>query len=823
LSFTERPAITEPHLIRPRLERLLDDGTHQVTLVRAGPGWGKTALAASWAARQLQPVAWLTLRRRHSTVPAFCSAVAAALHAAFPEASVPGRFGHVADEAGLRRLCGGFRRPVPLVLDDLHAIDGSPAMRVLAALIRRRPAGLRFVLLGRTEPDLPLHVPRASGEVAALGAAELRFDEGEAAALVALLRPGAGTATVRAITGPAEGWPVSLRLAAGTHGGDPGEAIGDYLSREVIAAQSPAVRRFLMRTSVVDEVPPELADALTGGTGSRRVLALLDRSIGLVSGSRYHGQLRAQLRRMLDREAPGEVTGLHRRAAHWYAGERRIPEAMRHAADAHDWDHVSRLVVTLGPGAALSARWRSFTEVLQRIPPELLVTTPEFLVCAAILAVFAGEHRALPGLIGQARELLAGRPAADRLATDLAIDMIEVGAVMRVTGDMPAMLAATGGVLDRLRDVSPETLPIVPHARAVAKINLGLALLWTLQLTEAHRHLHDGMAEARALGMALVAINAEGHLALIAYFRGSLREAERRACAAYAEAERLGATATIQITAGYLALALVEVERDRHTEAQVVLRNSQHSAADPPEATLAVVSVLVRAHLALAVGDPAAAGSALRQARDEAGASLRAPLIDRWLDAVQSEIDLTLGEPARVVARLGLAPGLSPAELVILGRARLALGQGADELNRVLAGNDPLAAVTAGITLALAAEARGETARGEAARVDAARGAAAAARAIELAEREGVARPFRVLGAAHLRKPEAEPALADPLTEREIEVLRFLPSVLTAGEIAVELGVSVNTVKAHLRSIYRKLGAARRREAVTRATGLGLL
>ncbi|WP_433829926.1 LuxR C-terminal-related transcriptional regulator [Actinoplanes sp. CA-015351] len=829
MSSTEQPAIAEPHLIRPRLHGLLDDGVQRgVTLVRAGPGWGKTTLAAAWAARRPQPVAWLTLRRLHSTGPAFCSAVAAALHAAFPPASVPGRFGHVSDETGLRRLCAGFARPVPLVLDDLQAIDGSPAMRLLAALIRRQPAGLRFVLLGRTEPDLPLHVPRSSGRLFPISTADLRFDDREAAALIAMLRPGTVTASSGAIVAAAEGWPVGLRLAAVTHGNDPGEVIGDYLTREVIAGQNAAIRRFLMRTSVVDEVSPELADALTGSTGSRRALALLERRTGLVSGSRYHGQLRAELRRTMRREAPDEVAELHRLAARWYAGQRRAAEALRHAAEAEDWDYLSHLVVALGPGIALSAQWRTFAEVLQRIPPELLITTPEFVVCAAIQTVFAGEHRALPGLISRARELMAGRSPAERLAVDLAVDMMEAGAVMRVTGDMPGVVAATGGVLARLRDAGPMTLPIVPYVRVTAKINKGLALMWLIRLQDAHRYLSEGLAEARDLGMPLAEINAEGHLALIAYFRGSLREAERRACTAYGQAEMIGATASIQVTAACLALALVEVERDRHAEAQVVLRNSQHSAADPPEATLAVVSVLVRAHLALALGDPAAAAAVLRQARDDAGPALRAPLIDRWLDAVQSEIDLALGEPARVVERLGQVAGLSPAELVLLGRARLALGQGAEELNRVLAGADPLAAVTAGITIALAAEARGEAARGEsarseAARVDAARGAAAAARAVALAAQEGVARPFRILGAEHLRKPEPDATLAEPLTEREIEVLQFLPSVLTASEIATELGVSVNTIKAHLRSIYRKLGAARRREAVTHANGLGLL
>jgi LuxR family maltose regulon positive regulatory protein len=147
-----------------------------------------------------------------------------------------------------------------------------------------------------------------------------------------------------------------------------------------------------------------------------------------------------------------------------------------------------------------------------------------------------------------------------------------------------------------------------------------------------------------------------------------------------------------------------------------------------------------------------------------------------------------------------------------------------------------VAAVTAWIALALLAEAQGHVSRS----VD------AMSRAGTLARRNGIRRPFRRFDPARIAAltgrqrwleedegtgpavfempPHPEPAApAEPLSERELDVLRFLPTVLTAGEIADSLGISVNTVKAHMRAIYRKLGAARRREAVVRARQLGLL
>ncbi|MEU4691516.1 LuxR C-terminal-related transcriptional regulator [Actinoplanes sp. NPDC023714] len=829
MNSTEPPAIAEPHLVRPRLHRLLDEGVQRaVTTVQAGPGWGKTTLAAGWAGSRSQPVAWLTLQRRHATVPAFCADVAAALHGAFPPAAAPGRSrqvrapridpGPVTDEAGLRRLAAGLGRPVPLILDDLQAVQGSPALRVLAGLIRRQPPSLRLVLIGRTEPGLPLQVPRSSGALFPISTADLRFDEREAAALIARLRP-----EVKFSDGPsdpastimklAEGWPLGIRLAAASTGTDPGEVIGDYLSREVIAGQSAAIRRFLLRTSIVDEVSPELADALTGTPGSRRILTALERATGLVSGYRYHGQLRAELRRGLDREAPDEVADLHRRAARWYAEARMMPQAIRHAADAGDWDYLSRLAVGLAPGLSVSPYRLDFLRALHRIPARLLPTTPEFLVCAAMLAVDTGDFRAMPGLIARARAMLAGRPPADRLAADTVLDILEASVVLRMSGDIPAMLAASEGIVDRMRDADPRVLPIAPHVRVVATIMRGLALIWMIRIDEARQCLGDGLAEARAMGMPLTAVSAMGHLALLAYFDGTLGEAERQACAAYEQAEKLGATGMVQATASYLALALVEVERDRLAEAQAMLRNAQHASADPPEAPLFVVAALVRAHLALAGGDHGAAAAVLRQAREERGPALRAPLLERWMDLVEYEIDLAAGRPGRVVELLGRVAHPSPAEMMVLGRALLATGDragGEELLRRVTAAADPLSACSAWIVIALEAGARGDTARG----------AAAAARAVALAEPEGIRRPFRVLGAEHLLRADV---VLDPLSERELEVLRYLPSVLTANEIAEELGISVNTIKAHLRSIYRKLGAARRREAVDRAAQAGLL
>jgi LuxR family maltose regulon positive regulatory protein len=254
------------------------------------------------------------------------------------------------------------------------------------------------------------------------------------------------------------------------------------------------------------------------------------------------------------------------------------------------------------------------------------------------------------------------------------------------------------------------------------------------------------------------------------------------------------------------------------------------------------------ARLALAQGQPTKARGFLEQAWRQRDPRMRAPGLDRWLLLAESEVDLMTGVPERVEARYaGSARGDGPSmpEQVIRARAAFAL-RDLERAENLLAWtatsmSETVATVEAQILTALIADARGHGMQA----VDGLAGALA------LAEREGIRRPFIAMGGDRLASLlDRQNLLADgsmpfgadilnamkatvrrsrpsypagSLSEREVEVLHYLPTMLTAGEIATELGVSVNTVKAHMRSIYRKLEAARRREAVTRAYDCGLL
>ncbi|MEU4426606.1 LuxR C-terminal-related transcriptional regulator [Actinoplanes sp. NPDC024001] len=858
-----RPRVPQGVLWRPRLAEALDAGVRRaVTMLCAGPGWGKTALVSSWAGTRSAagPIAWLTLDPQHDDPHTFWSDLILSLRAAGaipPTNSVPEPAPRTAvDDTVFRRAFTAALGALPVVtvvvLDDLHRVTDSRVLNGLAGLLADVPERLRFVLISRSEPAVPLHRLRAAGHLTELRAADLAFRVEEAGELLAARGRRPSGAELAALVRGTEGWGAGLRLTGETAAGS--GAVEDYLVREVLAEQPPQIQDFLLRTSVPDRVCGELADALTGQRYGHRTLEGLERAnvfverIGPGRWFRYHQMFRAALRHQLTLVQPEAAPRLNLLAAQWCAGKGNGLTALNHAAAAGDWDFVARLVVDRGLQLFASVDRAEVIEVLRRIPADRLAGTAELAVSAALLAYAEGDLDVMPQRLARARSLLAGRGGGYRAGIDLALTVMESGAVLRRHGDMPRLTAASTEMLDELAALRWDQVPARLQYRAMALSNKGTGLLWTGRLDHAERYLWAAASGARASGVPLVEISAFTHLALLAFVQGTLNGAREHVTAAADVARRIDARERPASALGYLTDAMIESERGREVEAEALLRRGLHALGDNPETTLAVVAALVRARLLLDRGEPLAARSALHRARTEAGPRLAAPLLDRLVGIGIAEADLAAGDPAAVVARYAhrpAVPALFPAEQICLARAYLATGQepaAESLLARVRESPDRVAGVSAWILTALGADAHGRGARaGE-----------ALTRAFAEAEPELIRRPFRVFGAprltvlterqqwlTELRGPVSDGVLAEitgelpvlgegahtagPLSERELEVLHYLPTVLTAAEIAEKLGISVNTVKAHMRSIYRKLGVGRRREAVVQSRQLGLL
>jgi LuxR family maltose regulon positive regulatory protein len=866
---TSRPRMVRAAVPRPYLTALLGDAVRRpVTLVCAGAGWGKTIAVSSWAETHHGPVAWLSVDAHDNDPQLFWAYVLAALRVAgvvSPDNPLAELGSVPADElergnrlaAGLARLA---HRTV-LVIDDLQEIDDADVLHGLSRLLDRLPPVLRVVLVSRTEPQLRLHRLRADGRLAEIDTEHLAFTGDEAVDLIARHGLDLDAEDVAKLVGRTEGWATGLQLSAAYLAGRDGagladvagdlRAVDDYLTEEVLADRTRRQRRFLMQTSICENLCAGLADAITDADDGQRILELLERDNDFVFrlGAkplwfRYHHLLRDVLQHRLRRETPAAVPELHRRAARWHLANSSVLEALEHAVQAQDWPYVGRLVVAEAGPLMVSAHRPAVVKILRAVPPARLASTPELMICAAMLLFHTGDYEAIPARLDAARAGMAGRPAAEREPVAIMSGMLQLAAD-RAVGDMPAVIDGTGRLLDLLADARSTAVPAIAQSRAIALNNRGLAMLWTGRLDEAERHLWAGRNAARAAGVELAEINATGHLALLQATAGSVHEAARLADGAVDRADRRGWRYALQTVAAHVAQALVRLTGQDLDGAARAVRDAQRGHLSDPEPAQRLMLLGVRARLATARGAYARAGELLDEAGRDRGPRLTVPAVDRWLALAAAELDLATGRPDRVEERYAESDRPSTAERIVLARAACLSGD-RHRAEEILAATtvderDTVARVEAGLLGALVADARGHG-------IQATDQLAAA---VTVAAREGIRRPFAAMADARLDglfrrllllTPEDQPFVTDliedlhsaagmpvdgpppaTLSQRETEVLHYMSTMLTAAEIARSLGVSVNTVKAHMRAVYRKLGATRRTEAVLLARRSGIL
>src|ERR1700733_6169340 len=314
----------------------------RVTEVSAPAGSGKTLLLRSWIA-ETHPAscaAWVTVPREERDGQRFWLSVLDALRGTAagsalvrPLTAAPDLdIGDIVE--GLLADLGALEDRVWLVIDDVHELASGEALRQLELLLLRAPPELRFVLATRHELPLGLHRLRLEGELTEIRAADLRLTVAEARALFEASGRRLSDTAFSLLYARAEGWAAGLRLAALSLSGHPDperfaaefsgseRTVAGYLMAEVLERQSEQVRRLLLRTSVLERVSGELADLLTGGSGSGRVLQDLEQAGAFVvsldakrSWFRYHQLFAVLLRLELRRTAPDEIPRLHRAAA----------------------------------------------------------------------------------------------------------------------------------------------------------------------------------------------------------------------------------------------------------------------------------------------------------------------------------------------------------------------------------------------------------------------------------------------------------------------------------------------------------------------------
>ena len=812
------PPLPAATIERQRLYRELDAGRDaSLTLVGAPPGWGKTVLLSGWAAERMP--AWLTLGSRHSDPSRLWQDVLEALRrvgVALDGVDVPS--GGVDDEFPVRlveALGSAPERPT-LVLDDLDLLRG-PSLFSLGELVMCGADVLRVVAATRADPNLPLERLRLNGRLSELRAADLAFTLDEATATLRALGLALRTDQVERLLERTEGWAAGLRLAGLSLRSEPDRdafiaefagddrAVADYLTGEVLADLPAVPRELLLRTSILERVCGELADALTGETGGALVLEQLERAgMFLVpldrhrTWFRYHGLFAELLRARLRLERPGLEPELHARAVDWLAGARLGREAIPHALAAGR------------PGAASALLAEHWLELLiDGQAPEAVIaaagqpgTDARLAVAAASACLTLGDRAGAEqwlGLVGP------GDGEAER-----------VGALLRAR-------ARNDLVATRLQAAALLQGPAGDARRALTLYHLGTAEFAGGRLDVAAEQLEGAAAIAVESGRTWMLLGCLGRGAALEVAKGGLRRADGAARAALALAEPRGWHRTAPAAWAYAALAVVHWQRDELDDAERradAAATAGHALSEPA-AVLAMRAL--RAHLAAARGDLERARGLLQAAR--AALPAAGPLLPRWLDA--------LG-PAPWAADSSPGPVTEAADWLIRGDPLAALRR-VERLART--DLHPVLRLHGLLAEALARQGLGE--------FDAA--SRALERALATAASEGYRRPFvaplalRRLLERQLVRPTAyaplvaelldalaqdggtSAGLREPLSERERAVLRLLPTLLSYPEIAGELFVSVNTVKTHVKTVYRKLDVTSRRDAVARARELRLI
>ncbi len=650
----------------------------------------------------------------------------------------------------------------------------------------------------------------------------------------------------------------------------------DYLADEVLEHQSGQVRTFLLETSLLERLSGELCDAVTGRTDGQAMLEEVERAglflvpLDEVRGWwRYHHLFADLLRARLQQQQPGRVPALHRAAAAWSDEHGLADDAVRHAVAAGDTAWTARLIeqhfdavfYLRGEGATMQ-RW------LSALPAELVWSRPRLLLAQATLATHAGR-------VEEVEPLLV---AAERASAGAAEEPFEpaVGRAASMLVNVPALIALCRSYLAQLRGDPESTAEFA--SRALAKLGEGEWMLssavqgflatseWLRgQLAEAERGFESSIAGWRAVGQLTVTSWRRYLLCQVQGAQGRLDAAAQTCQQALEVAAAPGRPPLPAAGPAYVGLGEVAYQRNeldgalRHVTEGIALCR-QFVYTSPLAAGLVTL-----AWIRQATGDPAGALEAI----SEAGYASPVPAgLLNPVPAQRARLLLAQGNVAAAV-RWTQQHGLSvddepgyPREPEYLVLARVLLAQ--DRPGPALALLDGLyaAAVTqdragsvieAGALRALALAASGRetgavNALAEAlvlacpqgyVRVFADEGppmAALIARLVAAQRAEhGAARSVPLGCLARLLQAfdgqqagpgataAAVPGMVEPLTARELEVLRLLAAGRSNQAIAAELVVALDTVKKHVTHVLGKLGATNRTEAVARARQLGLI
>jgi LuxR family maltose regulon positive regulatory protein len=869
--------------------RLAD--AERVAVLSAPAGSGKTVLMRSWIGEGglASRAGWVAVDSEQRDPQGFWISVADALRGTAagsglvrPLTAAPGVDGWAVVERLLTDLAALEER-LWLVIDDVHLLGPGEVLAQLELLVLRAPAELRFVIATRHDLRLGLHRLRVEGELTEIRAADLRFSLAEARALFAATGAQVPEETLARLHGRTEGWAAGLRLAALSLAGHPDPArfaaefsgtdrtVAEFLLAEVLDRQSEAVRRLLLRTSVLERVCGPLADVLTGGSGGERILQDLEQAGAFVvsldgsrSWFRYHQLFADLLQLELCRAEPNRAA-LHAAAAGWLAGHGHPVEAVRQGQAAGDWGMATRLLSDHWLDLYLAGRGATLVGLLAGFPRRVVAASPELTTVQVAGDLVRGALEDAGRHLAMAAGALAAVPPERRGHVQVMLAVLRLFLARRFV-DFPVVVEEARRLLALTEAADAAQPGLSEDLRAAVLISLGIAEVWAFRFEDADRHLEQGVALARLIGRPYLEFTGLVHGAhgLVLFRPGASPGEWGRQAIELAERHGWGEEPLAGVA--YAQLGILSLYQGRLEEAGPWLERAERTLRTEVEPAAGMSLRYARGVLELARGRDGEALAAFGAAEELAEVLVRPHTLVTSMRSRMLQALVRLGQTGRagqVLAGLGEEERDSAEMRTAVAAVRLAAGDpraAAEVLAPVLdglVGVRPVRLVSALLLAVRARDALGEMAA--AGRV--------LERALDITEANGMLLPFLLdpvpaLLERHRRTGTAHPALITeilhhltplegpgghggagsppargglggiipprvtvltPLTDSETRILRYLPTHLTAHDIANELFLSENTVNTHTHHLYAKLGVHSRHEAVDRARALGLL
>ena len=772
--------------------------------------------------------------------------------------------------------------PFVLVLDDLHLITDQPVNDGLTFLLNNLPSQMHLILSGRADPPWPLARLRARGEMTELHSSDLRFTSKEATSFLnEVMKLDLSPQDVAALEERTEGWIAGLQMAAlsmagrkdisgfikvfsGSH-----RFILDYLVEEVLDRQPRDVQEFLLRTSILERMTAPLCNAVTGTDSSQTILAQLEQANLFLSPLdderrwyRYHHLFADLLRNRLEQTQADQVPALHRRAAEWYESKGQIVEAVGHALVAGDVERIERLVAENALAVIYHGELATVARWLGALPDEVMRSRPRLCVAHAWALAYAGRLDSVEPLLQDAEKALAGPDAPT------GAPILGTAQGQQIAGHIAAIRAYVAALKEdtsHAAELAREALHRLPEADSTVRgwtaLVLGCVLRSQGDLAAAAQTFAEALAISQAADDSYLGIDVLWEQAVLQSWQGQLHKVMSTCEEALQLANRYAGRSGWQLPVTGYTYTLMSDVLCEWNDLEAALRYAREGLAlckHWGQADALAQGYFYLARALHAVGETGGALDAIQEARQVARAL--GPWYAVTAGAHEAAIRLAQGDVAAAACWMQANGPSITDELSIeycisyLVLARILMAQGwLDETLGLLvqlfkiveAAGATKSAIAILVLQALVLQAQGE--RDQA--------LAALERALSLAEPEGYVRVFigegapmdkllrqaaargirpdyvRTLLAAlengtanEWRTPQsASLPLVEPLSERELQVLRLLATHLPATVIAQELVVSVSTVRSHVKRIYRKLNVHKRTDAVWQAKKLRLL